>query len=157
MRFAIYDTHYGKFRITYNTRAITAISFFDVEDTSQSQTSELSDMAFTQLQEFFVGSRTEFDLPIEFSIGTDFQRRVWRALLNIPYAQTRSYKDIAIEVGSPLACRAVGMANNRNPIAIVVPCHRVIGASGRLVGYGGGLDIKESLLELERSIAKSKL
>lgn len=82
--------------------------------------------------------------------GTPFQKEVWNALLSIPYGETRSYGQIAEQVGNPKACRAVGLANNRNPIAIVIPCHRVIGADGRLVGYGGGLHIKERLLALEQ-------
>lgn len=107
-----------------------------------------NDSAKSQLIEYFNGSRQEFDLPLEL-IGTDFQKSVWRALLNIPFGKTASYKDIAIRVGNPKATRAIGMANNKNKIPIIIPCHRVIGADGRLVGYGGGLHIKEKLLRLE--------
>lgn len=107
--------------------------------------------AALQLREYFAGQRMEFDLPISFEDnGTEFMRKVWHGLLAIPYAETRSYQDIAIAAGSPKACRAVGQANHRNPISIIVPCHRVIGASGKLVGYGGGLPIKEYLLDLEK-------
>lgn len=102
-----------------------------------------------QLGEYFSGHRTEFDLPLN-PKGTPFQRTVWEALLAIPYGETRSYREIAKAIGNPNACRAVGMANNRNPISILIPCHRVIGANGSLVGYGGGLPIKEYLLDLER-------
>lgn len=102
-----------------------------------------------QLREYFDGKRTEFDLPCK-PHGTEFQQRVWKALCDIPYGQTRTYKDIAIAVGNPKACRAVGMANHNNPIGIVIPCHRVIGTNGKLTGYAGGLDIKEALLNLER-------
>ena len=91
-----------------------------------------------------------FDLPLRFDEGTPFMKQVWQALCTVPYAHTASYKDIAEAVGNPKACRAVGMANNRNPIAIIVPCHRIIGSTGALVGYGGGLGMKERLLELER-------
>ena len=101
-----------------------------------------------QLKEYFSGKRREFDLPLSFS-GTDFQKRVWGALLTIPYGETRSYGQIAAQIGNPKACRAVGMANNRNPISIICPCHRVIGADGSLVGYGGGLKNKRLLLDLE--------
>ncbi|MGI6732229.1 MAG: methylated-DNA--[protein]-cysteine S-methyltransferase [Anaerovoracaceae bacterium] len=104
-----------------------------------------------QLEEYFQGSRKEFSLPLNPIGGTPFMRKVWAALQEIPYGETRSYKDIAVSVGSPKACRAVGMANNRNPISIVVPCHRVIGSSGSLIGYGGGLDLKAFLLDLERN------
>lgn len=104
-----------------------------------------------QLTEYFAGQRQDFSLPLEMR-GTPFQKRVWQALCTIPYGQTRTYGQIAAQIGNPKACRAVGMANNRNPIAIIVPCHRVIGSDGTLVGYGGGLHIKEALLSLERKV-----
>ena len=109
---------------------------------------------FIQLQEYFFGSRKVFDLPLA-PVGTDFQMRCWEALLQIPYGETRSYGDIARSVDSPKGFRAVGMANNRNPIAIVIPCHRVIGSDGKLVGFGGGLDIKKFLLDMENRYANS--
>ena len=102
-----------------------------------------------QMGEYFEGKRKEFDLPLR-PEGTDFQKKVWNALLEIPFGETRSYQDIANAVGSPKACRAVGMANHQNPIIIVIPCHRVIGKNGKLVGYGGGLSMKEKLLLLEK-------
>ena len=102
-----------------------------------------------QLEEYFNGQRKQFQLPLA-PQGTDFQQKVWRELQAIPYGETRSYKEIAHRIGNPKACRAVGQANNRNPISIIIPCHRVIGHSGELVGYGGGLEIKQFLLELER-------
>ncbi|MFZ0226773.1 MAG: methylated-DNA--[protein]-cysteine S-methyltransferase [Mycobacterium sp.] len=102
-----------------------------------------------QLDAYFTGERTDFDLELGLA-GSEFQRRVWQALLTIPYGETRSYGQIAEQIGATGSARAVGLANGRNPIAIVVPCHRVIGASGSLTGYGGGLDRKRSLLELER-------
>lgn len=102
-----------------------------------------------QLQEYFAKKRTEFDLPIYFE-GTEFQKQTWQALLTIPYGETRSYSDQAILIGNPKAVRAVGRTNGLNPIGIVVPCHRVIGKSGKLTGYAGGLDVKKFLLDLER-------
>ncbi|MDA3664787.1 methylated-DNA--[protein]-cysteine S-methyltransferase [Mycobacterium xenopi] len=105
--------------------------------------------AVEQLEAYFAGQRTTFDLQLELR-GSQFQRQVWEALLTIPYGETRSYGDIAEQIGAPGAARAVGFANGRNPIAIIVPCHRVIGASGSLTGYGGGLDRKGALLELEK-------
>ena len=102
-----------------------------------------------QLEAYFAGGRTDFDLELGLA-GSEFQRRVWQALLTIPYGETRSYRQVAEQIGASGAARAVGLANGRNPIAIIVPCHRVIGASGSLTGYGGGLDRKRSLLELER-------
>lgn len=110
--------------------------------------------AYRQLSEYLKGERKAFDLPLR-PRGTDFQKQVWRALCDIPYGETRTYKQIAEAIGNPKAVRAVGMANNRNPITIIVPCHRVIGANGKLVGYGGGLEMKEFLLRLEKvSISK---
>jgi len=101
-----------------------------------------------QLQAYFAGELKSFDVPLEIA-GTEFQKRVWSALRTIPYGQTRSYSAIAAQIGAPRAVRAVGAANGRNPIPIIVPCHRVIGASGSLVGFGGGLDWKRLLLNLE--------
>jgi methylated-DNA-[protein]-cysteine S-methyltransferase len=102
-----------------------------------------------QLEEYFDGHRKEFALKLEFT-GTAFQRKVWNALLTIPFGETRSYGQIARQIGNPNAVRAVGAANGRNPISIVMPCHRVVGATGKLVGFGGGLDAKAHLLALER-------
>lgn len=109
--------------------------------------------AFNQLDDYFNGKRMDFDLKLN-PKGTEFQRKVWNALTKIPYGEVCSYKDVAMEIDNPKACRAVGLANKKNPIAIVIPCHRVIGKNGKLVGYAGGLDTKEKLLELERSFVK---
>lgn len=108
--------------------------------------------AVEQLDAYFNGELTHFELDLEL-VGTDFQRRVWAALQTIPYGETRSYGQIAEQIGSPGASRAVGLANGRNPISIIIPCHRVIGSSGGLTGYGGGLDRKQTLLAMERSNA----
>lgn len=101
-----------------------------------------------QLSEYFSGKRNTFDLKLN-SKGTDFMKKVWRELLNIPYGETRTYKEIAEKIGNPKGARAVGMANNKNPIPIIIPCHRVIGKNKKLVGYALGLDMKEFLLNLE--------
>ncbi|MDQ8705606.1 methylated-DNA--[protein]-cysteine S-methyltransferase [Streptomyces sp. LHD-70] len=101
-----------------------------------------------QLTEYFAGERHSFDLPLRLA-GTPFQRRVWEGLLTIPYGETRTYGELAAELGKPNASRAVGLANGKNPVGIVVPCHRVVGANGSLTGYGGGLDRKRGLLDLE--------
>ena len=103
-----------------------------------------------QLREYFDGTRRDFDLPLA-PVGTEFQRRVWDELRRIPYGETVSYGELARRIGQPTASRAVGAANGRNPLAIVVPCHRVIGADGALTGYGGGLPVKETLLAHERN------
>lgn len=110
---------------------------------------ELTDLVFRELSEYLSGDRQAFTFPILLR-GTDFQRKVWKALCEIPYGETRSYKEIAEAVGSPRAYRAVGGANNKNPVAIAVPCHRVIGSDGGLVGYGLGTNLKEKLLKIER-------
>jgi len=101
-----------------------------------------------EIKEYLHGKRKKFDIPLRLS-GTDFQMSVWNALLTIPYGETRSYREIAEQIGNAKACRAVGMANHWNPIAIIVPCHRVIGSDGSLTGFGGGLTLKQQLLDLE--------
>jgi methylated-DNA-[protein]-cysteine S-methyltransferase len=106
--------------------------------------------AVAQLEAYFAGDLIEFDIELDM-VGTEFQRRVWAALLTIPYGETRSYGQIAQQIGSPGGSRAVGLANGHNPVGIIVPCHRVIGANGSLTGYGGGIHRKKSLLELERN------
>lgn len=117
---------------------------------SEGPETPLSSKAFTQLEEYFAGRRRTFDLPLK-PEGTPFMKRVWQVLCTVPYGHTASYKDIAEAIGNPKACRAVGKANNRNPIAIVIPCHRIVGSNGALVGYGGGLGLKGRLLGLERA------
>lgn len=114
------------------------------------QTTELLSMATIQLDEYFQGKRTTFSLPFKLT-GTPFQLAVWKELQNIPYGKTTSYKEIAQKINKPKACRAVGMANNKNPLPIIIPCHRVIGSNGKLIGYAGGLKLKNYLLELEKS------
>jgi methylated-DNA-[protein]-cysteine S-methyltransferase len=112
--------------------------------------------AVEQVAAYFSGDLTEFDVPLRLE-GTPFQRRVWDALCEIPYGETQSYGQVAARIGRPTAFRAVGLANGRNPVAVIVPCHRVIGANGSLVGYGGGLDRKVRLLELEREYRQPRL
>ena len=145
-----YDTEIGRIKISEKDEKIIGLVFSDYkkEDEIEKET-ELIKKAYTQLEEYLSGKRTEFDIEIEM-IGTEFQKKVWKELLNIPYGETRSYKDIAIAIGNGKACRAVGNANNKNPIAIIVPCHRVIGSNGSMTGYAGGLDIKEKLLKIEK-------
>ena len=102
-----------------------------------------------QLSEYFEGQRKVFDLPLDFE-GTEFQQKVWQALLTIPFGETRSYKDVAEQIGNVKAVRAVGAANGKNPISIIAPCHRVVGANGKLVGFAGGLENKDILLKIEK-------
>lgn len=143
---AFYDTKFGKIKISYNEKAITYVAFS--QNKGKSEKSKLSDKAYSQLNEYFDGKRMEFDLPLELK-GTNFQIQVWNELRKIPYGKTKSYKDIAKLINNPKAARAVGNANNKNPISIIIPCHRVIGSSGKLVGYASGIEFKEKLLKLE--------
>lgn len=147
---AYYTSKIGMLKVCYTDTHIRHFKFADANiDLSLSNPSKLSDRAISQVREYLDGKRKFFDLPIQLK-GTDFQLKVWETLCKIPYGETRSYKQIAENIGNPKAVRAVGMANNKNPIALIVPCHRVIGSNGKLVGYAGGLEIKEILLELER-------
>ncbi|MFW2489896.1 methylated-DNA--[protein]-cysteine S-methyltransferase [Clostridium chromiireducens] len=151
-----YNTEIGKIGIEENGAAITKIFFINEdlqEDISEKSETELIKEAIRQLNEYFQGKRNVFDLPLE-PKGTEFQKRVWNALKEIPFGETKSYGDIAKIIGNEKAARAVGMANNKNPIPIIIPCHRVIGANGKLVGYAGGLHIKEKLLKIEKNYNK---
>jgi methylated-DNA-[protein]-cysteine S-methyltransferase len=151
------DTPAGRFGMVEEDEAITQV-FFENEGVlldARLEETKLLKKAGQQLQEYFAGRREIFDLPLA-PKGTTFQLEVWRALQDIPYGETRSYKDIAAAVGNYKASRAVGMANHHNPIAIIIPCHRVIGSNGRLVGYGGGLDVKDYLLNLEKQYVLMK-
>lgn len=145
-----YDTVLGKISIAETEGCISHVHFgADMPVTGAAlQESPLLREAISQLQAYFAGQLRMFDLPLE-PLGTPFQQSVWQALCAIPYGETRSYGAVAASIGNPKAARAVGLANNKNPIAIIIPCHRVIGADGRLVGYAGGLGIKEHLLHLE--------
>lgn len=149
-RFFCCDLPVGRVGICEEDGAVTSVEFGGSAPAGAAvEETPLITMAASQLREYFRGERKSFDLPLA-PRGTQFQLKVWAALREIPYGQTRSYGQIAQAVGNPKACRAVGMANNRNPIAIIVPCHRVIGADGSLTGYAGGLETKRFLLELER-------
>lgn len=135
--------------MTEEEGALTGLYFGRLSRPGEEGPTALLEETARQLREYFAGQRREFSLPLS-PRGTAFQRQVWEALCTIPYGETRSYGEIARQIGSPKACRAVGMANHRNPISIVIPCHRVVGAHGTLTGYGGGLAAKEFLLRLER-------
>ena len=151
-----YPTILGKISIIDNGSSITDL-YFDHETIIQNakiNETPLIKAASVQIFDYLAGKRKSFTLPLAVE-GTNFQQSVWNALQMIPYGETRSYKEIAVKIGNPKACRAVGMANNKNPISIIIPCHRVIGANGKLVGYGGGLEIKAKLLELEKHYSNS--
>ncbi|MDD6318364.1 MAG: methylated-DNA--[protein]-cysteine S-methyltransferase [Succinatimonas hippei] len=147
--FAIYNFRFGFLKIGYD--GDTVLSIDKVEDNSDSGIkTAFSDHVFSEIDEYLRGKRKSFDFKYRLE-GTQFQLKIWNALERIPYGETRSYKEIAEEIGCPKACRAVGMANHANPVMIAVPCHRVIGANGSLTGYGGGIEMKKALLKLEKS------
>ncbi|AGX41570.1 methylated-DNA--[protein]-cysteine S-methyltransferase [Clostridium saccharobutylicum] len=148
-----YNTMIGELGIEENGLAITKVFLVDKDiekGPSEKNETELLKEAIKQLNEYFDGKRKEFNLPLA-PKGTEFQKKVWNTLKEIPFGETRSYGEIAKLIGNEKASRAVGMANNKNPIMIIIPCHRVIGANGKLVGYAGGIDIKEKLLNLEKN------
>ena len=150
---SVYNSPLGQIYLAERDGAITDIGFGAPPEQEEFQLVDTSILAKmrTQLQEYFAHERTEFTVPLA-PEGTAFQKSVWNALQKIPYGETRSYGEIAQAIGNPAACRAVGLANHNNPIAIVIPCHRVIGANGALTGYASGLAIKRQLLELEGNV-----
>jgi methylated-DNA-[protein]-cysteine S-methyltransferase len=153
--FSFLESPLGKMLLTASAQALTGVHFVGEkyypgvgEDWRESAKHEPLARAHQQLKEYFAARRTRFDLALA-PEGTPFQRKVWRALTSVPFGETRSYGEIAANIGAPKASRAVGAANGRNPISIIVPCHRIIGASGDLTGYAGGLQRKQALLALE--------
>lgn len=145
-----YDSPLGLIEIRATVEAVNYLEFVE-EAQEAGQPGVMTERAKQQLADYFAGKRRDFDLPLAFE-GTDFQKLVWRQLLTIPYGQIISYQDLAKEIGKPDAVRAVGAANGQNPIAIIAPCHRVIGSDGHLTGYGGGLWRKEWLLKHEGAL-----
>lgn len=154
MRYRIVDSPIGALTLAGQGERLMHLRMIDQTYEPSREGWERDDTAFPdaaeQLAAYFAGDCTDFVVAMEL-VGTAFQRRVWEALLTIPYGQTRSYGEIARQIGAPGASRAVGLANGHNPISIIVPCHRVIGTNGSLTGYGGGLERKKLLLHLERS------
>ena len=150
---AHYLSPFGCFRLTGTVRGLRSVQFVDTQPCPAGPIPRVLREAVTQLDEYFKQQRTEFDLRIDFSGHTAFHRAVWRELLEIPYGRTVSYLSIAEKLGDPKAIRAVGQANRHNPVAIIVPCHRVIAKNGDLQGYFYGLDFKRRLLELENPMS----
>lgn len=154
IRYRVIDSPIGLLTLAGRGPALTNLRMVDQTYEPDRADWALDDRAFPdaveELEAYFAGELFTFDLRLEFE-GTPFQRRVWEALRSIPYGETRTYGEIALQIGSPTAFRAVGLANGHNPIAVIVPCHRVIGANGSLTGFGGGLERKRTLLELEKS------
>ena len=147
----VFDSPIGKLFLAESDGALSDLSFCPVSNSIYKETPILA-LTAQMLREYFDGQRREFDIELNLE-GTEFQVRAWNALCTIPYGETRSYKEQAATVGNAKAFRAVGAANRKNPISIIVPCHRVIGSSGALVGYGCGLDKKQALLCLEREFS----
>jgi methylated-DNA-[protein]-cysteine S-methyltransferase len=155
MRFATVDSPIGELLLCGDSAALRGVWMQDPDRPRLPPPDWIEDpaafgAAAAQLAQYFAGERTAFDLPLAFDAGTPFQQQVWHELRRIPYGETISYGELARRVGRPDRARAVGGANGRNPIPVIVPCHRVIGADGSLVGFGGGLERKRILLELER-------
>lgn len=148
--FFVYPTPMGRITLASDGSSLTQLAFGAVELVGTNTPTVLTNEAANQVQEYLAGRRKAFDLPLD-PHGTAFQQQVWDALQHIPYGETRSYQQVAQMLGKPQAMRAVGGANNKNPLPIVIPCHRVIGASGDLVGYVAGLKIKKFLLDLEQA------
>lgn len=151
-RSCVFGTPVGWIHLVEDQVGICALQFADGEDVpvEAGEKGRFLDEARGQLLEYFAGERRIFDLPLSIH-GTPFQEKVWAALRDIPYGETRSYQQVAELIGNPKAVRAVGMANNRNPLPILIPCHRVVGKDGKLVGYAGGIARKRALLDLERN------
>jgi methylated-DNA-[protein]-cysteine S-methyltransferase len=150
MNATVYESPVGPLRLEAHDGALVALHL-NARPGPENLDDPVLAEATTQLREYFAGTRTSFELPLQMH-GNAFEQRVWAALRSIPYGETASYGEIAAQIDAPGAARAVGVANARNPIAIVVPCHRVIGANGKLVGFGGGLPMKRALLDLEQGI-----
>ncbi len=148
MSCAVYTSKLGDILIEYEENVVISLKKIDNESIDFGERTDFTDKVFKEICEYFDAKRKTFSFEHQ-AKGTDFQKKVWSALCDIPYGETRTYKQIAIAVGNEKASRAVGMANNKNPLHIIVPCHRVIGASGKLVGYAGGLEMKEYLLNME--------
>ena len=146
-QYACYQTPIGCLQMGYKGDTLVALKKAEAEGDDGNKT-PLTEQIYQELLEYFEGKRQRFTFKYRLN-GTDFQMKVWQALLEIPYGETSTYKAIAQKIGNPKAARAVGAANHNNPIMIVVPCHRVIGSQGKLVGYAGGLDMKAALLQLE--------
>ena len=154
MAFTIYKSQFGYWEIRYEGEKVTSLKKIEATKIKEFGIhTELTDQVFAQLQEYFQGKRTNFSFSLELR-GTEFQKKVWNVLCQIPYGETRSYKEVAQMIGNEKASRAVGMANNKNPILIAIPCHRVVGSDGKLVGYAGGLDMKKYLLDIEKKLSR---
>ncbi|MEU7803130.1 methylated-DNA--[protein]-cysteine S-methyltransferase [Micromonospora arborensis] len=153
MRWTVLDSPIGEFSVATDGTNVCGASFGRVEAAVDEPGDALSRQVATELRAYFAGELTAFTIPVSMPRGSDFERAVWREMTLIPYGETLTYGEVARLVGDPGAARAVGVACNRNPIPVIVPCHRIVGAGGKLVGFGGGLPRKVKLLELEAGVA----
>ena len=148
IRFAYYKWKFGFLKIGYNEENYIVLIKNTIDIDKKNEPNHITNLVYNQIIEYLNGQRKIFSFNYKLE-GTDFQKKVWQKLCEIPYGQTKTYSQIAEEIRNSKAIRAVGMANNKNPLCIVVPCHRVIGKNGKLIGYAGGIDMKKSLLEIE--------
>ncbi|MFI3295815.1 MAG: methylated-DNA--[protein]-cysteine S-methyltransferase [Rikenellaceae bacterium] len=155
--FAVYPSRIGYIRIEHKNKRLTRLQITPSEPSYMGVPDGFTEMVIGQIREYLEGQRHSFDLPIDLGGCTPFCQRVYSELCKIPYGTTNSYKQVAQAIANPKAARAIGMANNRNPIHIVIPCHRVIGAKGELTGYAAGVGVKEQLLSLERDRCKAAI
>jgi methylated-DNA-[protein]-cysteine S-methyltransferase len=153
MRWIVLDSPIGEFSVATDDEAVRATHFGRVPSATEQPGDELAGRALAELRAYFAGELTEFTVPVAVLRGSEFERAVWREMTRIPYGETLTYGEVAKAVGDPGGARAVGVACNRNPVPVIVPCHRIVGAGGKLVGFGGGLPRKVTLLELEARVA----
>lgn len=149
MRWTVLDSPIGEFSVATDDAAVRAAHFGRVESATEQPGDAVAGRALAELRAYFAGELTDFTVPVAVLRGSEFERAVWREMTRIPYGETLTYGEVAKAVGDPGAARAVGVACNRNPVPVIVPCHRIVGAGGKLVGFGGGLPRKVTLLELE--------
>ncbi|MFE9203974.1 methylated-DNA--[protein]-cysteine S-methyltransferase [Micromonospora sp. NPDC007230] len=153
MQWTVLDSPIGEFSVATDGEAVRGAHFGRVESATDRPGDEVAARALAELRAYFAGELTEFTVPVVAPRGSEFERAVWREMTLIPYGETRTYGEVAKAVGDPGGARAVGVACNRNPVPVIVPCHRIVGAGGKLVGFGGGLPRKVTLLELEAGVA----
>ncbi|WP_329019576.1 methylated-DNA--[protein]-cysteine S-methyltransferase [Micromonospora rifamycinica] len=157
MRWTVLDSPIGVFSVATDGAAVCGTHFGRVTSAEDEPGDELAGRAVAELRAYFAGELTEFTVPVTVPRGSEFERAVWREMTRIPYGETLTYGEVARRVGDPGAARAVGVACHRNPVPVIVPCHRIVGAGGKLVGFGGGLPRKVTLLELEAGVALRQL
>ncbi|MFI7606844.1 methylated-DNA--[protein]-cysteine S-methyltransferase [Micromonospora sp. NPDC049366] len=153
MRWTVLDSPIGEFSVATDGTSVCGTRFGRVDTAADEPGDEVSRQAVSELRAYFAGQLTDFTVPVSIPRGSEFERAVWQVMTEIPHGETLTYGEVARLVGDPGAARAVGVACNRNPVPVIVPCHRIVGVGGKLVGFGGGLDRKVHLLELEARVA----